>query len=75
MCQTLEGQKERVTPAVAGDVLTSFKILASELDVPSLALAFDQSRFKKVKLNADWSTLIMSSVHSLAWLLNMNQSA
>ena len=29
------------------------------LGVLSLALAPDQSRFKKVKLNADWSTLII----------------
>ena len=56
MCQTLKGQKERVAPAVAGDVLTRFQISESELGVPSLALALDQSRFKKVKLNADLST-------------------
>ena len=27
--------------------------------MPSLALALDQSRFKKVELNADWSALII----------------
>ena len=37
--QTLEGQKERVTPAVAGDVLIRFQISESELGLLSLALA------------------------------------
>ena len=52
-----ESQKNVLLQPEAGDVLTRFEFFTSELRVFSLALALDQSRIKKVKLNADWSML------------------